>query len=54
MERERMFMSKERESEQALPERWSAKAKSEIVLRLFRGESEAGRRSQRIGLRHLR
>ena len=34
-----MFMSKERESEQGLPERWSAKAKSEIVLRLFRGES---------------
>jgi hypothetical protein len=38
-ELERMLMSKERESEQALPERWSAKAKSEIVLRLFRGES---------------
>ena len=34
-----MFMSKERESEQALPERWSAKAKTEVVLRLFRGES---------------
>ncbi len=34
-----MFLSKERESEQALPERWSAKAQSEIVLRLFRGES---------------
>jgi transposase len=34
-----MFMSKEREVENALPERWSAKAKSEVVLRLFRGES---------------
>ncbi len=34
-----MLMSKERESEQALPERWSAKAKTEMVLRLFRGES---------------
>jgi len=34
-----MFMSKERDSENALPERWSAKAKSEVVLRLFRGES---------------
>ncbi len=34
-----MLMSKERESEQSLPERWSAKAKTEIVLRLFRGES---------------
>ncbi len=31
-------MSKGRESEQALPERWSAKAKTEVVLRLFRGE----------------
>ncbi len=34
-----MLMSKEREQENALPERWSAKAKSEVVLRLFRGES---------------
>lgn len=34
-----MFMSKEREPERALPERWSAKAKSEVVLRLFRGEA---------------
>ena len=34
-----MLMSKEREAEQALPERWSARAKSEVVLRLFRGES---------------
>ena len=34
-----MLMSRERESGQALPERWSSKAKSEIVLRLFRGES---------------
>ncbi len=32
-------MSKERESEQPVPERWSAKAKSEVVLRLLRGES---------------
>ena len=32
-------MSKERESAEPLPERWSAKAKTEIVLRLFRGES---------------
>ncbi len=34
-----MLMSKEREAEKALPERWSARAKSEVVLRLFRGES---------------
>lgn len=34
-----MFMSKERGVENSLPERWSAKAKSEVVLRLFRGES---------------
>ena len=34
-----MFMSEERESVEPLPERWSAKAKTEIVLRLFRGES---------------
>ena len=34
-----MFMSKEREQEKSLPERWSGKAKSEVVLRLFRGES---------------
>ncbi len=34
-----MLMSKEREAEKSLPERWSAKAKSEVVLRLFRGES---------------
>ncbi len=34
-----MVMSKEREPENAVPERWSAKAKSEVVLRLFRGES---------------
>ncbi len=32
-----MLMSKERE--QVVPERWSARAKSEVVLRLFRGES---------------
>ena len=34
-----MLMSKEREAEKALPERWSARGKSEVVLRLFRGES---------------
>ncbi len=34
-----MLMSKERGSEKALPERWSARAKSEVVLGLFRGES---------------
>ncbi len=34
-----MLMSKEREQKNALPERWSATAKSEVVLRLFRGES---------------
>ena len=34
-----MLMSKEREAEKAPPERWSARAKSEVVLRLFRGES---------------
>ncbi len=32
-------MSKEPESERPLPERWSAKAKSDVVLRLLRGES---------------
>ena len=32
-------MSKEREPDQTLPERWSAKAKIEVVLRLFRGEA---------------
>ena len=37
-----MLMSKERESDQALPERWSAKAKSDVVLRLFRGERFEG------------
>ena len=31
-------MSKGQESEESLPERWSAKAKSEVVLRLLRGE----------------
>ncbi len=34
-----MLMSKGREPEHVVPERWSAKAKSEVVLRLFRGES---------------
>ncbi len=34
-----MLMSKEREPDRTLPERWSAKAKSEVVLRLFRGEA---------------
>ena len=29
-----MLMSKEREAEKTLPERWSAKAKNEVVLRL--------------------
>jgi len=33
-----MAMSKEQD-EQATPERWSAKAKTEAILRLFRGES---------------
>ena len=33
-----MAMSKEQE-EQATPERWSAKAKTEVILRLLRGES---------------
>ena len=32
-----MAMSKEQD-EQATPERWSAKAKTEVILRLFRGE----------------
>ena len=31
-------MSKAQEGEESLPERWSAKAKSEVVLRLLRGE----------------
>ena len=34
-----MLMSKEQEVENSLPERWSGKAKSEVVLRLLRGES---------------
>jgi transposase len=34
-----MVMSKEQEVESTVPERWSARAKSEVVLRLFRGES---------------
>lgn len=34
-------MFKDRESEQPLPERWRAQAKSEVVLRLLRGESVA-------------
>ena len=34
-----MVMSKEQEVEPTVPERWSAKAKTEVVLRLFRGES---------------
>ena len=39
-----MAMSKEQE-EQTSPERWSAKAKTEVILRLVRGESvEAGSR----------
>jgi hypothetical protein len=39
-----MLMSKEREQENAIPERWSAKAKSEgVVLRPFsRGECRGG------------
>ena len=36
-------MSKESE-EQATPERWSARAKTEVVLRLFRASSAGGRR----------
>ena len=32
-----MVMS--REQEERTPERWSAKAKTEVILRLFRGES---------------
>ena len=31
-------MVAEQEQGQELPERWSAKAKTEVVLRLFRGE----------------
>jgi len=33
-----MVMSKE-QGEQPFPERWSAKAKIEVILRVFRGES---------------
>ncbi len=32
-------MSSEQEVEQKVTERWSAKAKTEVILRLFRGES---------------
>lgn len=47
-------MSKERESEHPLPERWSAKAKSEAVLRLLRGESvEAVSRELQIAAHEL-
>jgi hypothetical protein len=34
-----MTMVVEQEAGQELPERWSAKAKSEVVLRLLRGEA---------------
>lgn len=34
-----MLMSKDRGSETSLPERWSARGKSEVVLRLFRGDA---------------
>ena len=34
-----MVMSSEQEVEQKIPGRWSAKAKTEVVLRLFYGES---------------
>ena len=34
-----MTMVAEQEQGQELPERWSAKAKTEVVLRLFRGEA---------------
>jgi hypothetical protein len=34
-----MTMVGERDQGQELPERWSAKAKVEVVLRLFRGEA---------------
>lgn len=34
-----MLMSKDRESETWLRERWSANGKSEVVLRLFRGDA---------------
>lgn len=34
-----MLMSKDRGSETSLPERWSAREKSEVVLRLFRGDA---------------
>ena len=36
-----MVMSKERD-EQTTPERWSTKAKTEVILRLFRGEGVDG------------
>lgn len=34
-----MAMVSEQEQDQELPERWSAKAKTEVVLRLLRGEA---------------
>jgi len=34
-----MTMVTEQEQDQELPERWSAKAKAEVVLRLLRGEA---------------
>jgi transposase len=34
-----MTMVTEQEPDQELPERWSAKAKTEVVLRLLRGEA---------------
>jgi transposase len=37
-----MTMVAEQERAEELPERWSAKAKSEIVLRLLRGEAVDG------------
>ena len=38
-----MTMVAEQERSQEPPERWSAKAKSEVVLRLLRGEAVEGR-----------
>ncbi len=44
-----MTMVTEGEQGQDVPERWSAKAKTEVVLRLLRGEGRGGGESRDPG-----
>lgn len=49
-----MTMVAEQEQQDEVPERWSAKAKSEVVLRLFRGEAiEAVSRDVQVPVHEL-